>query len=236
MSRAWTCPFCNRDATITDSDVSGFSHTLFVENKIGKDKIIGEFVVCPNDKCKKYTLQLFLGETKVNQFNTREYGKTKKMWSLIPPSSAKPFPSYIPKPIIKDYEEACLILSDSPKASAALSRRCLQGMIRDFWKIKRPEDHKGPWRLVEEIEAIKEKMDPLTWRAIDGVRKIGNIGAHMETDINIIIEVEPEEASKLIELIELLIKDWYINKYERETRLAEITAIAEKKAEAKNSK
>jgi hypothetical protein len=30
--------------------------------------------------------------------------------------------------------------------------------------------------------------------AIDHVRKIGNIGAHMEADINVIVEVEPKEA------------------------------------------
>ena len=72
-----------------------------------------------------------------------------------------------------------------------MSRRCLQGMIRDFWGVSKN-------RLVDEVEAIEEKMDPLTWQAIDAVRKIGNIGAHMEADINVIIEVEPREASLLI--------------------------------------
>jgi hypothetical protein len=50
-------------------------------------------------------------------------------------------------------------------------------MIRDFWGIKKA-------RLVDEIEAIAEKTDADTWAAIDSVRKIGNIGAHMEKDIN----------------------------------------------------
>jgi Domain of unknown function (DUF4145) len=31
--------------------------------------------------------------------------------------------------------------------------------------------------------ALEEKVDPQTWDAIDSVRKIGNIGAHMEADI-----------------------------------------------------
>ena len=29
-----------------------------------------------------------------------------------------------------DYKEACLVFTDSPKASAALSRRCLQNILR----------------------------------------------------------------------------------------------------------
>ena len=31
------------------------------------------------------------------------------------------------------------------------------------------------------------------WQAIDAVRSIGNIGAHMEKDINLIVDVDPEE-------------------------------------------
>jgi hypothetical protein len=42
-------------------------------------------------------------------------------------------------------------------------------MIRDFWKITKP-------RLIDEIDALKDKVDPETWDAIDSVRKIGNIG------------------------------------------------------------
>jgi hypothetical protein len=46
-----------------------------------------------------------------------------------------PLPDYIPEQIKDDYYEACSILNLSPKASATLARRCLQGMIRDFWGI-----------------------------------------------------------------------------------------------------
>ena len=45
-----------------------------------------------------------------------------------------------------------------------------------------------------EIDAIKDKVDPLTWKSIDATRKIGNIGAHMEKDINLIVDVDPKEA------------------------------------------
>jgi hypothetical protein len=101
-------------------------------------------------------------------------------------------------------------------------------MIRDFWGIKKP-------RLVDEIEALEGKTDGLTWAAIDAVRKVGNIGAHMEKDINVIVDVDPGEAQTLIGLIELLVKDWYITRHQREERLNSIVAIAEAKEAAKKA-
>lgn len=236
MSYAWKCPFCGRDTTITDSDHTGFTDTLYIENSVGRHMIKGLFIVCPNEECKKYTLDVWLGTTTQNKHGNEVFGEAFKHWALVPPSGAQSFPEYVPKPIVTDYEEACLIVEGSAKASATLSRRCLQGIIRDFWKVKRPEEHKGKWTLWHEIEAIKDKVDILTWKAIDAVRRIGNIGAHMEENINLIIDVKPEEAEKLIELIELLIKDWYITRHEREVRLQEITAIADEKDEEKNGK
>ncbi len=155
-------------------------------------------------------------------------GDLLKRWSLIPPSAALTFPDYVPKPVRDDYEEACLIRDLSPKASATLARRALQGMIRDYWGVSKA-------RLIDEIEAIRDKVDPLTWAAIDGVRKIGNIGAHMEKDINVIIDVEPEEAGRLIQLVEILVKDWYVTKHDREERLKSVAQLALEKDLTKKS-
>lgn len=231
---SWTCPYCNRPTTITDNDSQAFSTTSYTESSDGKPYLSGIFIVCPNTECKRLTISLSMYKTEIIRGNRQATGKLKT-WSLMPPSKAKAFPPYVPKPIIEDYEQACLILDGSPKASATLSRRCLQGMIRNYWGIKRPENHKSPWRLKEEIEAIEDKVEPETWAAIDGVRKIGNIGAHMEEDINVIVDVDPEEADKLIWLIEVLIKDWYINKHERQAKLAEIKAAASSKGNSKTA-
>jgi hypothetical protein len=135
-------------------------------------------------------------------------------------------PSCVPAAITADYTEACLIRDLSPKASATLSRRCLQGMIRDFWKISKA-------RLVDEIKELQSHIDSTTWDAIDAVRSVGNIGAHMEKDINVIVDVEPEEAQLLIGLIELLIKEWYVARHDREQRVAAISALAQQKAAQK---
>jgi hypothetical protein len=60
-------------------------------------------------------------------------------------------------------------------------------------------------RLIDEIEALKGQTDPVTWEAIDAVRKIGNIAAYLERDINIIVDVDPDKAQWLSGLIELLL-------------------------------
>ena len=98
-------------------------------------------------------------------------------------------------------------------------------MIRDFWGVTKA-------RLIDEIEAVRDKVDPLTWNAIDAVRSVGNIGAHMGKDINVIIDVDPDEAAQLIGLIELLMTDWYINRHEKEERLKALVNLANAKKSA----
>ena len=147
---------------------------------------------------------------------------TSLILSLIPPSKSKTFPPYIPQALRDDYLEACLIQELSPKASATLSRRCLQGILRDFWAVK-------PGRLVDEIEQIKDKVDSVTWNAIEAVRKIGNIGAHMEKDIDVIVDVDPNEAELLVGLVETLLREWYVAREERKKRMAAIVAAASTK-------
>jgi hypothetical protein len=182
---------------------------------------VSRFIVCPNPECNKFVLTVFLYDALSTHGNLRQ-GQLLEQWNLIPFSDAKAFPDYIPQAILEDYAEACAIKDLSPKASATLARRCLQGMIRDFWSVKKPN-------LQDEIEAIQDRVDPLTWKSIDAVRKIGNVGAHMEKDINLIVDVEPDEARLLIQLIELLISEWYINRFEREQRLQEIVQVSQTK-------
>ena len=57
----------------------------------------------------------------------------------------------------------------------------------------------------------------------------------MEKDVNLIIDVDPNEASLLINLIEILIKDWYITKQERNKMFGNIIAAASSK-DSKNKK
>lgn len=225
----WTCPYCNREATITDSNYSKSVHFFNNENRDGASALLTEVISCPSEECRDYMIKGSLYSSRYNGHNLVIISDSMRFkWNMKPSSLAKQFPEYIPKAILADYNEACLIKDLSPKASATLSRRSLQGIIRDFWGVK-----KG--RLVDEINGIKDLVDPITWLAIDSVRSIGNIGAHMEKDINLIIDVEPEEAQLLIGLIEILIKDWYVARHERQKHLESIISVATEKAKEKKS-
>jgi hypothetical protein len=97
-------------------------------------------------------------------------------------------------------------------------------------------------RLIDEIKELRDRVDsgrappgvlPDSVDAIDDIRKIGNIGAHMEADISVIVDVDPDEAQILIELVEALFSEWYVAAELRKARLGRLKSIAADKAEKK---
>lgn len=217
----FTCPYCGMTMSLTKDTVSsvypsfgmpvGYTKTASV-TLFQRSALEIMFYYCPN--CSEYTI-----------FTTGKGSAVSDVCLPIRPRSiAKQYPEYIPRQIREDYEEACAVLLLSPKASATLARRCLQGMIRDYWGII-----KG--RLYDEISALQGKIQPDLWQAIDSLRQLGNIGAHMEKDTDLIVDIDPGESEKLIKLIELLMKEWYINREERTKLFGDILQInADKQA------
>ena len=218
----WICPHCEHAVTISDSRFTSDKHTLKIDNAVGRRALQTIFIVCPNPDCKKFTLTAALYESEHIPQAGEHLVKKVQAWSLVPASASKHFPDYVPQTIREDYEEACLIRDLSPKASATLSRRCIQGILRDFWKV-------NPGRLVDEIEQVKDRVDPITWGAIEAIRKLGNIGAHMEKDINVIVDVDPKEAALLIGLVETLLQEWYVAREVRKARMGAVIAAAASK-------
>lgn len=212
-NNTYTCPFCNESQSFYSSCGWQNNRMQYDNNYIPEGDENAYFTIytlqCTNKKCKKKTV-IAINRTDGKQID------------IVPQNIYKHFPEYIPKQIRDDYEEASQIIDISPKAAATLLRRCLQGMIRDFWCVR-----KG--RLVDEIDEIKDRITPFQWKAIEGLRHIGNIGAHMEKDVNLIIDVEPDEANKLLQLIELLLEKWYISRHEEDELCKSIVAIADKK-------
>lgn len=213
----WHCRFCNREQTVTGEGWQASVADLTAENADGPRRLVVQFVVCPNPDCRKLSLSAALHDLKV--VGNRSYtGKLIRSWPLVPPSRARSFPVAIPAQIMEDYQEACLAIEQSPKAAAALSRRCLSGMLRDFWQVQ-------PGSLSDEFRQVKGTVDPLTWEAIESVRKSGLIGARMESEGAEILDTEPGEAKMLIGLIEMLIEDWYVGREERRKRLKDLRQI-----------
>lgn len=223
---SWICPHCKTAAVLRDDDKKIADFDLDSNDGFFKYKTIG--ITCPNPYCKKPTI--IVTQARYIAIKGHKPSLIDDRRILVSPQPTKQrarnYPDYIPSVILDDYKEACAIVELSPKASATLARRCLQGMIRDFWKVK-------PDTLFNEIQAIEEKVDPAIWEAIDSTRKVGNIGAHMEKDINLIIDVNPDEANLLIEMIEMLLDDWYIARHERAQKLLRIKQMAAEKAEAR---
>lgn len=221
------CPYCSMIMPLSNDTLQ--KHKVSFESEDGlvwvnanarKESVSClevSFYKCPN--CNQYTIKAIGTGDKIDEVNV----------PIRPLSSAKQFPDYIPEAIRQDYEEACAIVNLSPKASATLSRRCLQGMIRDFWGIEKKN-------LYEEISALKDKIPSDLWSSIDALRQLGNIGAHMEKDTNIIVDIDPNEANSLIQLIELLMKEWYINREERKKLFSNIiTTNQTKQSERKKA-
>ena len=199
------CPYCGIEY-LDSEELKRFDLLKFDGNH--KESIGVSQHLCP--KCNKVSFSLF------------GLDFDSPIHCSYPPASAMFLPDYIPAAIRQDYLEAVSIADMSPKASATLARRCLQGMIHDFWGIKEKN-------LNAEITALKPHIPRRQWEAIDAVRKLGNIGAHMEKDVELIVDVDPDEAKRLLMVIELLFKNWYIAEHENQQLYAEIAQIAEDK-------
>ena len=108
--------------------------------------------------------------------------------------------------IAADYGEACNVLPKSPKASAALSRRALQNLLREKANVK-PSD------LYEEIETVIKSgtLPSHLSEMLHAVRAIGNFAAHptKSTNTREIIDVAAHEAEWNLDTLEALF-DFYI--------------------------
>lgn len=242
MANGWICPFCNWAQPQTAEQYQSRTIAIeFGESAIANPRWHLEARGCVNPDCRQMSASaMIIREDWLQSGAGRRRGNVSMAFTrMLPRGASKPQPSYIPEALRDDYSEACAIRDLSPKAAATLVRRCLQGMIRDFCGI----DDKRT--LYAEIEALRKIIDEgrapsgvtaESVEAIDQVRGIGNIGAHMEHDINLIVDVDPDEAQMLIELVEMLFAEWYVARHAREEKLAKIKEISAAKQEARSPK
>ena len=105
----------------------------------------------------------------------------------------------VPESYRNDFLEASRVLAPSPKASAAISRRLLQRVLREHFKITGSS-------LADEIDQFLNRpgVPSELSDAVDAVRNVGNFAAHpmKNTNTGEILEVEPGEAEWLIEVLE----------------------------------
>ena len=127
----------------------------------------------------------------------------------------------VPEKYANDFREALLVLDLSPMASAALSRRILQNILRDEVNIK----HRN---LADEINAFiaKPGIPSYLTDAIDAIRNVGNLAAHplKNTNTGEIVTIEPGEAEWLIEVLNSLFDFKFIQPKKLQERRDQLNA------------
>lgn len=113
----------------------------------------------------------------------------------------------LPKQYADDYDQACLVLNDSAKASAALSRRCLQYLLREKAGVK----HSTLDSEIQQILDSKALPSHLA-EAVDAIRVVGNFAAHpiKSKSTGEIVDVEDGEAEWLLDTLEGLFDFYYV--------------------------
>ena len=224
------CPFCS----IEYHDEPKIRFT-FLEPVEGKPLASKEFLNCDviekhcpacqktNISLRRFDKKMLLSAplTVAYVSDVREIKKLFDEETLIyPRSENRAFSSLaIPENVLKDFTEACYVLRDSPKASAALSRRCLQTILREKAKV-------SPGELFFEIQEILDRNELPSYlrESIDTIRKVGNIAAHSlkSKSTGSIVDVESGEAELSISVLEGLLDFYYILPEKQKERITMI--------------
>jgi|GEM_PF-185416 len=170
--------------------------------------------ICSCPKCADTVFVQGFALVNINDETEIDESSGGQIVKIYPPRKNIPIADEVPKNYAKDFSEAQLVLNLSPKASAALSRRILQNIIREDFNIERRD-------LAKEIDSFiaLPGIPSYLADAVDAVRNIGNFAAHPLKDTNTgeVVDVEPGEAEWLIEVLDAL----FDFKFVQPRRLAE---------------
>lgn len=177
------CPHCS--VAFHDKAKIGFAE----EDADGRWRVVHQ--KCPSCKRLIITLQKFNPNT----------GFTETSSLARPRTTQRPLAPEVPVEFSADFNEAASILTDSPRASAALTRFCLQKFLREVVKVKKGD-------LSTEIQEVIDsgKLPSSILESIDAVRNIGNFAAHPNKSkiTGEIASVEPHEAEWTLDVLESL--------------------------------
>jgi hypothetical protein len=128
-------------------------------------------------------------------------------------------PPDVPAHVRDDYDEAATILNLSPKSSAALSRRCLQSLLR-----VQGYNQKDLW---QQIDAVLPHLPSYIAKDVDSIRHVGNFAAHpmKSSSSGEIVDVEHGEAEWNLDVLDMLFDFYYTQ-----------PALAQQKRDALNAK
>jgi hypothetical protein len=132
--------------------------------------------------------------------------------------SRAPLPNSVPEDFAQDYREAAILLETSPKASAALSRRCLRNLLHYF------SFHAAD--LDKEIDALiaSKQLPKVLADWLEAVREIGqfSVNAAKVTSPAEIQAVEPGEPEVLLDALDGLFEFFFVLPGEMDRKRGEL--------------
>ena len=141
------------------------------------------------------------GEPPHNDSGREPLGNVEREERIYPLGSVRPLAPEIPHAYRAEFLEACRVEGVSAKASAALSRRLLERLLRDEMKLEGSSLAAQVQKFLD-LPGIPSYLSD----AVDAIRNVGNLAAHplKERNTGDIIDVEPGEASWLLSVLEAL--------------------------------
>ena len=177
-------------------------------------------VRCANSECNRWVITLLNATAsphRVSQLGSILDRNQIHTATLIHPKvpNRQPIPPEVPPEFTEDYREACLILAESPKASAALSRRCLQLILHE----KAGVNENNLKREIDKVISIGTLPSEIA-DSLHNLREIGNFAAHPQQHqvTGEIVPVEPGEAEWCLEVIEMLYDFYFVRPADIEKR------------------
>lgn len=184
------------------------------KSQIGGSWVSLDWMRCANEECDELVIRLHEQHMGYDEQGLPTGSETS--WRLARPRvvRTRPLEAAVDADLRRDYEEATVLLSDSPRMSAVLSRRILAELLERYAELT---EH----LLADRIDAfIAAKGHPKRLREnLHYLRQIGNFAAHTQRDyLDNIIDVDSDEAAWTLKVIDGLF-DYFIAEPETDRKM-----------------
>ena len=201
------CSHCQTAFNLENADSSGV--------RLGQDAEffwLLSWVQCPT--CERFVIILISEPPKDEGSSTQDDGiapepdyERSRTLMVHPLGATRPLSRDVPAAYADRFQRAVRVLPLAADASAALSRRLLQDLIRDKAGITKRT-------LNDEIEALLESNVLRSELAddVDVIRQVGNFAAHpiKSQSTGEVVDVEPGEADWLLDVLEELLDFYFV--------------------------
>jgi len=213
------CPHCAKEFHFEE-----FRSWTFKYDEPPDETVTGYDVVCTFcPACDEMIVLMRDGiyNSKEGSFGREWLTEIRNEQLLYPKGALRPVSEEVPEEYASDYREAVAVLALSPKASAAMSRRILQQLLREKCGI-------APSSLAKEIGEFTSRSGIPSYLsdAVDAVRNVGNFAAHPLKDTNTgsIVDVENGEADWLLDVLDAMFDYVFVQPSRLEKRRTSLNA------------